>query len=325
MKKIVSILLLLALLCGLAFSVNAVSEQDRRTADALYSLNLFLGYGNDEDGNPNYGLNDSLTREQGLLLLLRMLGKADAAKQYTGKHPFKDVSAYYDCYVAYAYNTGLTKGTGASTFEGTTPMNQKMFATFCLRTLGYQDGTSGDFKYDDALTFAAGKGFDMADSGAFTRADTVSLFWQTLNMKLKNSELTLADRLISLGVFSAEEFAKAKEIYAGTAEPTKPASDEGSSGTGGSGGGGGSGSGGGESGSGGGESGSGGGSKTCQHSYIATVVPPTCREQGYTSHVCSKCGDCYKDTFTGPHQYDKDDCCIICGYNKYTMPVIPLT
>lgn len=34
------------------------------------------------------------------------------------------------------------------------------------------------------------------------------------------------------------------------------------------------------------------------HTYVDTVVAPTCTEQGYTLHKCSKCGDEYKDTFT---------------------------
>ena len=34
------------------------------------------------------------------------------------------------------------------------------------------------------------------------------------------------------------------------------------------------------------------------HSYKDTVVKPTCTEQGYTEHTCSRCKDSYKDTYT---------------------------
>ena len=34
------------------------------------------------------------------------------------------------------------------------------------------------------------------------------------------------------------------------------------------------------------------------HSYTTKVVEPTCTEQGYTLHTCSKCGDSYKDNVT---------------------------
>lgn len=33
----------------------------------------------------------------------------------------------------------------------------------------------------------------------------------------------------------------------------------------------------------------------CEHDYKATLVPPTCVEDGYTLYVCTKCGDNYKD------------------------------
>lgn len=43
----------------------------------------------------------------------------------------------------------------------------------------------------------------------------------------------------------------------------------------------------------------------CEHTYEATVVPPTCAEQGYTLHVCPKCGDHYADNYTSAlgHSY----------------------
>ena len=44
------------------------------------------------------------------------------------------------------------------------------------------------------------------------------------------------------------------------------------------------------------------------HSYDDTVTPPTCTEDGFTTHVCSVCGDTYVDTKvnrTG-HKFDKD-------------------
>lgn len=37
---------------------------------------------------------------------------------------------------------------------------------------------------------------------------------------------------------------------------------------------------------------------TKAHIYVVTVVPPTETEQGYTEHICSACGDFYRDTFT---------------------------
>lgn len=43
-----------------------------------------------------------------------------------------------------------------------------------------------------------------------------------------------------------------------------------------------------------------------EHDYKTTVVPSTCKDKGYTEHVCSRCGDNYKDAFTEliEHKWD---------------------
>ncbi len=42
------------------------------------------------------------------------------------------------------------------------------------------------------------------------------------------------------------------------------------------------------------------GSPDHEHSYIVSVTDPTCTENGYTTHVCSICGDTYTDNLTDP-------------------------
>ena len=48
------------------------------------------------------------------------------------------------------------------------------------------------------------------------------------------------------------------------------------------------------------------------HSYVDTVVAPTCTEQGYTAHVCSACSDSYNDTPTAAtgHSYQNFVCTV---------------
>ena len=31
------------------------------------------------------------------------------------------------------------------------------------------------------------------------------------------------------------------------------------------------------------------------HSYVSVITAPTCTEQGYTTHICSDCGNSYVD------------------------------
>lgn len=72
------------------------------------------------------------------------------------------------------------------------------------------------------------------------------------------------------------------------------------------------------------------------HTYVTTVVPPTCTDRGYTLHEC-ECGDNYKDTYVDAlgHSY-KDGSCEVCGAkdpdwtggehsHAYTATVVPPT
>lgn len=59
------------------------------------------------------------------------------------------------------------------------------------------------------------------------------------------------------------------------------------------------------------------------HYYKETVVPPKCDADGYTLHICERCGDEYKDNFTQklPHSYEVTvvpSTCTERGYTKYT-------
>ena len=43
------------------------------------------------------------------------------------------------------------------------------------------------------------------------------------------------------------------------------------------------------------------------HSYQEAVTAPTCTEEGYTTHTCSRCGDSYADTYVSATGHDWDD------------------
>ena len=38
-----------------------------------------------------------------------------------------------------------------------------------------------------------------------------------------------------------------------------------------------------------------------KHKYVSTVTPPTCEGEGYTTYVCSECGDTYISNKVAPH------------------------
>ena len=50
------------------------------------------------------------------------------------------------------------------------------------------------------------------------------------------------------------------------------------------------------------------------HDYEATVTEPTCTEGGFTTHTCTRCGDCFRDGHRDPLGYDwSGTVCRRCG------------
>ncbi len=61
-------------------------------------------------------------------------------------------------------------------------------------------------------------------------------------------------------------------------------------------------------------------SVACNHNYKSTIVKETCTEDGYTTHICTKCGDTYVDSIVKcvGHSWQNASCssprtCVICG------------
>lgn len=274
MKKKLFILTLAAalVLSSTGLPAGAYSDQEKNTADALYQMDLFEGYGD------TYGLDNSLNRYEGYVLMIRMLGQEDAAKKCTAKVPFTDVDAEWaKNYVAYAYSTGLTKGVDATHFGGTNQMNTRQFATICLRSLGYDDGAKGDFSYNQAEKFAKSKGVE-TPTGTFDRGGCVEMLWSTLNASEKGGTKTLAQQLISKGVFTEKDFSDAQRIEregisAGDKSGEKSAEAEHEilppGGWGG------------------------GAATTHQHQWNSGVVTKaaTCTAEGVRTYTCSGCGE----------------------------------
>ena len=220
MKKITTRLLalcmavlLLATCASAAYSVKQVDQ-----ADALNYLGLFLGTGK------SYSLEAKLNRSQSITLILRMLGESTAAEAGTYKHPFKDVPTWASAYVAYAYEKGYVKGYNDTTFGGSDPVTDYQYLTMVLRALGYTDsGDKPDFTYRKSAVLAKQLGLvsSTADNANFVRGDAVEIFWNAMSAKLKNSDDTLSDRLISQKVFTKAQFETACD-YAENGRPDSP-------------------------------------------------------------------------------------------------------
>ena len=199
-----------------------------QAARALYALGLFNGYDNT---GTNFGLEDSLTREQALILLIRLLGEESTAKVWTGTAPFTDVpsDSFARPYIGYAKEKGYTSGTGGGAFGLGQRADQKNMVVFALRGLGYSDsGAAPDFTYAGCLDRAVELGvIDTNQSIAdFNRGDAVDILFGALGAQVKGGTQDLLTKLQSGGVLTQEQINKAAAILEDPAEreaPAKPA------------------------------------------------------------------------------------------------------
>lgn len=203
--KFLSLLLTAVLLLGLVvpFSASAAGKMSEQRADYLNGLHLFQGTGN------GYQLGSTPTRMQGLVMLIRMLGLEADALAYGGTSPFTDLT-WGEAYAAYAYNAGLTKGTGATTFSPNDELSPASYVTFLLRALGYTED-AGDYTWGTQYGCATKIGLITTESAgklpyaSINRGDMVDLSYAALTCVLKGEEITLAEKLVRDGVFTEAE------------------------------------------------------------------------------------------------------------------------
>ena len=176
------------------------TSYEESLAHQLKTLGLFKGV-----SETNFELNRAPTRVEALVMLIRVLGVETEAVNGSWWHPFYDVPSWADKYVGYAYQNGLTNGISATEF-GTGSASAAMYITFVLRALGFND-TIGDFTWNNPFELADKIGLtDGVNLDAFWRADVVRISYFALEAQIKGSSQTLAQKLISLGVFSEAQF-----------------------------------------------------------------------------------------------------------------------
>ena len=210
MKNILIHMLALCLCSAMILSSGAFAADDHyelACANALYELGLFRGTGTDANGKPTFELERSANRAEALVMLIRLLGQEEAALACKSSHPFADVPAgnWAYPYVAYAYETGLTRGTGATTFTPNNAASLTEYATFLLRALGYND-QAGDFEYASAYYMAGSFDLfvpypdDLDTNDPISRGFCAAMSVSALTTEMKGKPFTLAEQLAQEGV-----------------------------------------------------------------------------------------------------------------------------
>ena len=202
-------------ICGDYTLTRSTQTDWRALADALNRLTLFRGtnrgYGN------GYDLEEPLTREQALVMLIRLLGEEDEALASTADIPFTDALNHWSrSYIAYAYEKGYTNGMNATSFGIGVQASANMYVEFVLRALGYSSTATTDI--NDAPERACSDGVltsaevELLRSEAFLRADAVYLSYYALSTQICDSSQTLAQRLIADGVFTRSDYRSAQKL-----------------------------------------------------------------------------------------------------------------
>ncbi len=208
-RRVISVSLSLLIVLASINFIGAASVQNTDLANKLKSLNLFLGT------DRGFELEKELTREQSIVMVLRLLGLEQTAKNQKSKSIFTDIPSghYAEYYVSYAYSIQLTSGISNNRFGAGMNVTANQYITYLLRSLGYDD-SKGDFVWSESIDKALNIGLISPveykyykSSQSIIRDDVVAASYSALKTKMKGTEKTLIRKLVDTGVIKAEQVA----------------------------------------------------------------------------------------------------------------------
>lgn len=200
-KKFLCLILTFVMVFSLIPSAVATANDDAtEAAETLYALGLFRGTGTNADGTPIFALEQTPSRNQAVIMLVRLLGKEQEALTGNWELPFTDVpkgSTAYP-YIGYAYANGLTNGTTATTYSGGNPIRANQYITFVLRAMGYVSGedftVSTAWEFSDAIGLTHGE-YNAKNAADFIRGDVALISEAALWLNCKGSGQTLLQQV----------------------------------------------------------------------------------------------------------------------------------
>lgn len=181
-------------------------------ACALRTLDLFRGSGSGV--GEGFALYDPLSRGEGLVLFLRLLGEEDAALAWEGSHPFTDVPLWLDPYVAWAWRQGYANGVSADRFGSAQTLSAVEYTEFLLRAMGLSRAGVDD--YTTSLERAAAGGlltdgeYEGLRSRDFRRAHAAYVSYYALDAPVDGGTETLARRLVRTGRITEAQLEEAR-------------------------------------------------------------------------------------------------------------------
>lgn len=197
MKRCLIILMITILLAGSTGQPAGASPYDTQIshqaeAAVLADLDLLQG------SAAGLLLDQTSTRLEGAVMLVRLLGQESAAASQTYSHPFSDIPPWGSNYIGYLYQQGLCTGIAPRIFDPQASLSAQQYLAFLLRALGYQE--SQDYTWDGVWQKAVQVqlanqqeiGF-WQQHWAFRRDDMALLSYRVLGLKLKGTDTYLLD------------------------------------------------------------------------------------------------------------------------------------
>ncbi|PKM50894.1 MAG: hypothetical protein CVV02_09250 [Firmicutes bacterium HGW-Firmicutes-7] len=184
------------------------AEDEKKTAAYLKEIGVFVG------SNSGFELDRKPTRIEGIVLLIRLLGKeGEVLAEKNISSSFNDVPQWAIPYAEYAYSNGITKGIGKGKFGSAQVLSAAEYMTFVLRALGYDD-SKGDFSWDNSVNKAVALGIiDKSNSSqvinSFDRGKVVLISHKALQTKKKGTNIRLIDELVTKGYIDVDKLGKA--------------------------------------------------------------------------------------------------------------------
>lgn len=216
-KRILSLALFLTIILGLTTMGTATAMTTPTTleqkANVLKDLGLFQGT------NAGLELDRAPTRVEGAVMLLRLIGKEQEAKNSNYENPFIDVPSWADKQVSYMYAKNLTTGISSQLFGAEQEMTASQYVTFVLRALGYSD-SENDFKWQTSIDKATEIGLisdkyasDLKKKDTFLRGDVAGISYDALNTAIKGAETTLIEKLVLIDKVIPAKTAKEAGVW----------------------------------------------------------------------------------------------------------------
>jgi S1-C subfamily serine protease len=199
MKKVTSLILMFTLIFAslqLAPNSQAAFVTQETATQTLHQLGLIIG-----DENGDFGLETTLTREIGVVMLCRLLGLED----YGETSPFDDVADWAQGYINRAYTQGLVSGVGNGKFDANGELSETAWTALLLQALNYR--VDVDYAVNDAVKFASKLGISTT-GGAFNKGSAIVMMYEALLTPTNGGGISILKSRISDGTISRASLAK---------------------------------------------------------------------------------------------------------------------